>query len=209
MNEIITTADNPKKIKKLSVEVRRTPEEYARIAKEQAEKPKQKPLPVIEIRPSTREDAEYIAKHLRYDDSKDIAKTDFAGGTPYRESKYYVKNETVILAQKFSEKCYTITIDGKACVMVGVLRKSAETGVVFLYATPAIKTKITKDFVRYSLGKELDNLFDGFHWLTGIVGQHNIIALQWLELLGFIISKPQSAFCPSYYQYHQFVAARF
>lgn len=125
------------------------------------------------IRPSTLEDAQFIAAHMRQADREEC---EAGSGLP----------PELVLPQSVSRpRVWTWEVDGEPVAMGGVDASIPNLGVVWMTSTDAI-VKHRIRFLRETCKPMLAHLHKDFPILTNMVDARNTLHQRWLRWLGFV-----------------------
>ena len=139
--------------------------------------PPLEPVPGIVVRPSTNEDVQYLAHHLRKDDLNEI--TASTGRTPVMALGYGLVN---------SERCMTVEYRGKPAAMFGVVPSQTHNprlGAVWMVGTDEIPM-FTTTFLRQSKAW-LDEVSRGYDVVGNFVDERNVSHVRWIKWMGFTV----------------------
>jgi hypothetical protein len=134
----------------------------------------------VKVVRSTKQDAEYIAKHMRKADIEEIW-----------ASHHYTPEEAMAFTIEKTMFCLTVSVEGVPVVMFGVNGESilGDRGIVWMLATDDIQ-KIAFRFVRHS--KKFINLMQEFYpYMYNYVDSRNSTSIFWLKMIGAKIQDAQ------------------
>ena len=127
----------------------------------------------ITVEKSTREDAEYIAKHMRQADVQEIF-----------DSHHFSPEEAMDFTIKNTIFCLTVKVKGVPAIIFGINGDSvlSERGTIFMLGTDDIQ-KLRFRFVRHSR-KFIDMMLEQYSYLYNFVSADNFLSVGWLKFLG-------------------------
>jgi hypothetical protein len=132
----------------------------------------------IEVRPATREDALYIAKHLRDDDTREVKA---AGMSP---------ESAVLLSFAGSDTREVCCVEGKPALIYGAMSPlHSDVAAVWALGTPDC------DAISFAMVKRgraaVRSLLDQYPRLENYCIADYEKSIRWLRLLGFAIGDPE------------------
>lgn len=125
----------------------------------------------IVVRNSTKQDAEYLAKHMRQSDKDEIMASH--GHTP---------EEAMNESMEHSILSFTVEKEGNPVVMFGVTPESgllSQSGVIWMLATDGIDT-IKRRFAKHSR-KFINMMMEVYPKLSNYVDCRNVKSICWLK----------------------------
>lgn len=130
------------------------------------------------MRPAHLRDFYELAHNLRHEDALEIFHSSGLDPVPAVLRGYYV-----------SDEAYTVTLDNKVVLIVGIAGIKGSYGVPWMLATDLLKD-IRKQFLR-GCGDLRDRWLAEYKHMENMVWVENQTHVQWLKWLGFTFDPPK------------------